>query len=311
MSYESVDLAYQDLLQRILDEGERKENRTGIDTLSVFGHSYEVDISDSFPLLTLKNMSGRVFDSMIAELLWFLSGEHHISNLKEHTSIWDEWADEGDNLDFAYGRFWRRYPIPERVKRLSGEEWDEGQYTKKEKRFAGVSRKRVVKVFDQIEYILDTLKNNPSSRRMVLNAWHPANCAVANPPACHCMAAFNVSADHETLNCHLTIRSNDVGLGHPFNVAQYSLLTHLLADQADMEPGSLYYSGTDVHLYVSENQPEYDQKEYAEEILSREPKDCHPSIEFPSRDSIDDYEISDFSLSDYKAHPHIGMKTVP
>ena len=309
-TYDTIDNAYQDLLEKILQEGNEKKNRTGVKTLSIFGHSFQIDISKMFPLLSLKDMGGNIFHSVVAELLWYLSGESHIKNLKEHTQIWDQWADEKDRLDFAYGRFWRRYPVPLQENHLNGETWpeDNDKYTNIEVN----SEERERKVFDQIDYILDTLKENPFSRRMVLNAWHPANCAIANPPACHCMAIFNVESNGQILNCHLTMRSNDVGLGHPFNIAQYSLLTYLLAQQVGMEPGNICYSGTDVHLYMEEDEgkQEYDQIEYAEEIIQRDPKE-NPQIEIQKRDSIDDYQVDDFSLHGYEAHPYIGMKPVP
>jgi thymidylate synthase len=320
--YENFDEAYQDLLKRILEEGDRKINRTSTDTISVFGHSFQVDISDRFPLLTLKDMSGGVFNSMIAEVLWYLSGQHHIKDLKEHTSIWNEWADENDNLDFAYGRFWRRYPIPNLKQHLAGEEWATNQEPSMLEKddspdpmnwveFESDIQSNHRPVFDQISYILDTLQNNPQSRRMVLNALHPANAAVANPPACHCMATFNVT-DGNTLNCHLNMRSSDVFIGLPFNVAQYSLLTYMLADQVDMNPGSLYYSGTDVHLYVGDDEEteEYDQIEPTKEVLDRNPRKS-PIINIEDRPSIDDYEMDDFDLEEYNPHPYIGTKTVP
>lgn len=315
-TYSSVDRAYQDLVEHILNEGVRQENRTGVDTKKVFGYDYQIDIQDQFPLLSLKDMGGGVFESMIAEFLWFLSGQHHIRDLKEHTSIWNQWADEDDRLDFSYGRFWRRFPIPDLKDRLPGEEWVSGdeldRYTRREVRENELGSEHTVLVFDQIAYILDLLENRPYSRRMVLTAWHPANCAVSNPPACHCMAVFNVEQredEDDRLSCHLTIRSNDVGLGHPFNVAQYALLTKVLAKRADMKPGTFHYSGVDVHLYCDDDGGEYDQIDYARQILDRSPRSC-PTISFPDR-PIEEYRVDHFSLEDYDPHPHIGMKCVP
>lgn len=307
-TYDQFDDAYHDILETILDRGTTDSNRTDVDTRSIVGYGFKIPIGhEHFPLLTLKDLSGNRFHSMKAELLWFLSGQHHIRDLSEQTSIWDPWADDDDLLDFAYGRFWRRFPVPDLDDQLPGEEWVTGHYDKMQQWVSEEERNgRHVLVFDQIKYILDTLQDQPHSRRMILNAHHPANGSVANPPACHCMATFNVQDG--SLNCHLTMRSSDVGIGLPFNVAQYSLLTMLLCEQTPFEPGHFIYSGTDVHLY--EDNGEYDQIEYARDMLDRNPYDP-PSISITNRQSIDDYRISDMTLDEYQSYEPVSLKPVP
>ena len=206
---------YLDMVRYVLENGVRKENRTGVATLSCFGYFYKVNLQEGYPLLTTKKM---YFNSMLHELLWYLSGEEHIKNLRQKTKIWDAWADSEGRLETAYGRFWRRYPVPE--KGLEGDNW--GTKWVKEDSNGG-------KTFDQIQYVIDTLKEikqNPTTqrlRRMVVVAWHPANAAESKLPPCHYTFCFNVIGDK--LNCHLTQRSGDIALGIPFNLACYSLLT--------------------------------------------------------------------------------------
>jgi thymidylate synthase len=320
MIYTNFDEAYQDILRHILKDGVRKTNRTGVDTLSVFSPHFKVDISERFPLLTLKNMGGRVWNSAVSEMLWYLKGDHHIQDLKKETGIWNAWADENDNLSFAYGRFWRRFPIPPIREVLEGEAWpydsrDSMQNFVNEEEGVDLLGNSVVRLtFDQIKYIVHSLKTNPFSRRMSLSPHHPANAAMANPPACHILAVFNVTPDAQgspsKLNCHLTMRSSDVGLGLPFNVAQYSMLTYILAREANLQAGVFSYTGVDAHLYVAdgESNTEFCQKNYAEEILEREPR---PSPVLHIKAGLDDLTKSDLVLQDYNPHPHIGMKCVP
>lgn len=323
LQFDNIDLAYQALLQHILDNGVVKENRTGVPTLSTFGYAFKVDISKTFPLLTVKKMSGGMWTSIVEELLWYLSGEHHIRNLSKKTKIWNQWADENQNLSFAYGRFWRRFPVPEIEEGLPGEAWVTGNrdamknFILEEERMirrGGQDWKKIQLVFDQIAYILHTLKTAPASRRMALTAWHPANAAVANPPACHTLAVFNVSPNEKgemkVLNCHLTMRSNDVGLGAPFNWAQYSMLTYLLAKAVGMTPGYFAYSGVDCHLYLGEGEnAKYNQRAYAEEILTRNPLPG-PTLKI-SHGEIDALIASDFKLEGYQHHDRITMACVP
>lgn len=229
---------YKNLVKEVLTNGQFKENRTGVDTISKFGYSYSVDLQEGFPLLTTKEMDGYRWKSLIHEILWYFSGEEHIRNLREETSIWDEWADEKGNLDTAYGRFWRRYPVPREDNQLDGEAW--------------VNEEQ----FDQIQYILDTLENNPNSRRMVLNSWHPGNATTSTLPPCHFSAVFNVQNinGRQALNCHLTQRSADIALGVPFNIAAYSILTKIFAQRAEMEVGEFHHTLVDAHIYCGKGQ---------------------------------------------------------
>lgn len=233
---------YLDLVKYVLENGKRKVNRTGIATLSCFSCFYRVDLSEGYPLLTTKKI---FFDSMLYELLWYLSGEEHIKELRKHTKIWDAWADENGSLETAYGRFWRRFPVPE--KGLEKEAWaEDGKWVKNDPSGIG-------KVFDQISYLIDSLKEvkkdpfSPSLRRLVVSAWHPANASVSKLPPCHYSFCFNVLDGK--LNCHLTQRSADIALGVPFNLACYSLLTMMLAKECGFEPGEFAHTLVDAHIY--------------------------------------------------------------
>jgi thymidylate synthase len=236
---------YHDLVSDVLADGTYKPNRTGVDTVASFSHHYEVDLTDGFPLLTTKRMDGYRWNSLIHELLWYLSGEEHVRNLREETKIWNAWADEDGHLDTAYGRFWRRYPIPDGTARVPGESWPEVDHPRVETETtpAGASRH----VFDQLGHVLDTLDENPNSRRMVINAWHPANAAVSTLPPCHYTFVFNVQGDR--LNVHLTQRSGDIALGVPFNLAAYSLLAHAVGNRTDFDVGSFGHTIVDAHIY--------------------------------------------------------------
>jgi thymidylate synthase len=228
---------YLDLVDAVLSEGSYKPNRTGVDTISAFSRHYEVDLAEGFPLLTTKDMSGFRWNSLIHEFLWYLSGEEHIRNLREETAIWDAWADEDGHLDTAYGRFWRRYPVPDDPDRLPGESWPEDAH-----RWMNEEG-----TFDQLAYAVDQLRENPRSRRIVVDAWHPANAAVSTLPPCHYSFVFDVQDGR--VNTHLTQRSGDVALGVPFNVAAYALLTHVVAREADLQPGRFAHTVVDAHVY--------------------------------------------------------------
>lgn len=249
---------YHQLVLNALQEGTHKPNRTGVDTISTFHESYEIDLSDGYPLLTTKKMDGYRWDSMLHEFVWYLSGEEHIRNLRENTKIWNAWADENGHLDTAYGRFWRRFPVPDGTDALDGESWagqtetkwddsddiDPSRWLSEEQTGDGETRT----VFDQVQYALDLLEGSPSSRRIVINAWHPANAAVSTLPPCHFTFVFNVQGDG-TLNVHLTQRSGDIALGVPFNIACYSLLANVVAQRTDLELGNFAHSITDAHIY--------------------------------------------------------------
>jgi len=226
---------YLDLVADTLAGGSYKPNRTGVDTIASFSQGYTIDLQEGFPLLTTKDLSGFRWNSLIHEFKWYLSGEEHIRNLREETGIWDAWADEQGRLDTAYGRFWRRFPVPEEG--LDGEAWPDDDHRWRNDDGS----------FDQIGYVLDTLRESPHSRRLVVSAWHPANAAVSTLPPCHYTFVFNVQGDQ--LNCHLTQRSGDIALGIPFNIAAYSLLTHAVAQETGFEVGEFGHTVVDAHVY--------------------------------------------------------------
>ncbi|MWV64693.1 thymidylate synthase [Halorubrum sp. JWXQ-INN 858] len=236
---------YLDLVDDTLSTGTYKPNRTGVDTVASFSGQYTVDLSEGFPLLTTKRMDGYRWNSLIHEVLWYLSGEEHVRNLREETKIWDAWADEAGRLDTAYGRFWRRYPVPDDAAGLPGETWPEDahRWVTVEEDADGHERR----TFDQIGYVLDTLAENPRSRRMVVSAWHPANAATSTLPPCH--YTFVVNVQDGRLNLHLTQRSGDIALGVPFNIAAYALLANALAQQSGFEVGEFGHTVVDAHVY--------------------------------------------------------------
>ncbi len=232
---------YLGLVDDVLTGGTYKPNRTGVDTIAAFSRHYEVDLRAGYPLLTTKRMDGYRWNSMIHEVCWYLSGDEHIRTLREETKIWDAWADDQGRLDTAYGRFWRRYPIPDGAGQLEGESWPDDAH-----RWVTVEADGR-RTFDQLQYVIDTLTEKPHSRRLVVNAWHPANAAVSTLPPCHYSFVFNVQGGR--LNCHLTQRSGDVALGIPFNIAAYSLLTKVIAQQTGFEPGTFAHTVVDAHIY--------------------------------------------------------------
>jgi len=252
---------YHDLVRSTLqnESSTYKPNRTNTDTISTFGKDHTIDVShDDFPLLTTKDMSNPLWNSILSELFWFLSGDEHIRELQKETRIWNPHADNHGRLDTAYPRFWRRYPVPDPAATLDGETWagTDNEYVQTEQ----ISETDFVNAenmptsgdgtrytFDQIGYVLNQLKNNPTTRRMVVTAWHPANAAVSELPPCHYTFVLNVQGD--TLNLHLTQRSGDIALGIPFNIASYSLLLLLLADETGYKPGQFHHSIVDAHIY--------------------------------------------------------------
>jgi thymidylate synthase len=226
---------YLHLVGDTLGEGVYKPNRTGVDTIASFSQQYTIDLQEGFPLLTTKDLSGFRWNSLLHEFQWYLSGDEHIRNLREETSIWDAWADDQGRLDTAYGRFWRRFPVPDEG--LDGEAWPDDDH-----RWRNDDG-----TFDQIQYVVDTLQESPNSRRLVVSAWHPANAAVSTLPPCHYTFVFNVQGDQ--LNCHLTQRSGDIALGVPFNIAAYALLTHAVAQETGFEVGTFGHTIVDAHIY--------------------------------------------------------------
>ncbi len=255
---------YLSMMRQVRDNGARKEDRTGTGTLSVFGHQMRFDLSQGFPLVTTKKLHTR---AIIHELLWFLRGDSNVRYLQENgVSIWNEWADEDGELGPIYGVQWRRWPTP------SGD------------------------TVDQIKNIVELLRDNPDSRRMLVSAWNAAEISNMALPPCHTMFQFYV-ADGK-LSCQLYQRSADIFLGVPFNIASYALLTHMLAQQADLKVGDFVWTGGDCHLYLNH-------LEQAEEQLSRQPL-ALPRLAIKRRpDSIFEYRFDDFEILNYEFHPHI------
>lgn len=255
---------YLDLMQEILDKGSKKTDRTGTGTYSVFGRQLRFDLSQGFPLVTTKKLHLR---SIIYELLWFLRGETNIKYLKDNgVSIWDEWADENGELGPVYGSQWRSWPAPD------------GRH------------------IDQITQVLQQIKNKPDSRRHIVTAWNPAEVDKMALPPCHALFQFYV-ADGK-LSCQLYQRSADYFLGVPFNIASYALMTHMFAQQCDLEPGEFVWTGGDVHLYTNH-------LEQAKLQLSREPFAIPQLVIKRKPASLFDYQFEDFEIVNYQSHPSI------
>ncbi len=289
---------YHDLVKLVLENGVRKKSRTGVDTLSYFGAFYRVDLSKGFPLLTTKQM---IWKSLLHEVLWYLSGEEHIKTLREKTKIWDAWADEEGRLQTAYGRFWRRYPVPSNGAILDGE-----VYVDENHPFVNVEENGTL-TFDQIGWVINEIKTNPNSRRMVVLAWHPANAVVSKLPPCHYTFTFNVNDGK--LNCHLTQRSGDIALGIPFNLAAYSMLTQIIAQQTNLDLGYFAHTIVDAHIYAADKGSEmeaYDHVEGLKEQISRKPYDL-PTLKIADK-SIDELQFDDFELINYQHHPRIKFE---
>ncbi len=273
---------YLDLVKTVIDNGVRKKTRTGVDTISYFGAFYKVDLTEGFPLLTTKKM---YWKSLLHEVLWYLSGENHIRNLRQHTKIWDAWADENGVLETAYGNYWRHFPSAKQDKNGN---W-------------------VVKEIDQIQYVIDEIKRNPNSRRLVITAWEPGNATTSKLPPCHYTFVFNVNDGK--LNCHLTQRSGDVALGIPFNLAAYSLLTQVIAQQVGLKLGQFAHTIVDAHIYIGEKGTEnekYDHLEGLKEQLNREPLPL-PQLKIANK-PIDELKFEDFELLNYQFHEKISFE---
>ena len=255
---------YLDLLRHIYTDGVVKTDRTGVGTKSIFGYQCRYDLSEGFPLLTTKKVH---LKSIIYELLWFLSGSTNIGYLKEHgVSIWDEWADENGDLGPVYGHQWRSWPTP-----------DGGS-------------------IDQISKLIDTIKNNPDSRRMLVSAWNVAEVDSMALPPCHCLFQFYV-ADGK-LSCQLYQRSADTFLGVPFNIASYALLTMMIAQVCGLQPGEFIHTTGDTHLYLNH-------LEQAALQLSREPRPLPRMIINPGVKDIFSFKYEDFTLEGYDPWPAI------
>ena len=273
--------AYLNLVQNVLENGVRKENRTGTDTLTHFAEFYKVDLSKGFPLLTTKKV---YFRSVILELLWYLRGEDHIRWLRDEMDchIWDAWAEEDGYVGPIYPVLWRRFPFLQGRNGTSymrpGEENAQWRYEE----------------FDQVQRAIDLLRKNPNSRRIVVSAWHPALLDEMKLPPCHLMYIFNVTGGK--LNCHLTQRSGDIALGIPFNLACYSALTMAIAQDVGLEPGTFAHTIVDAHIYENHI-------DGLTEQLKREPK-VLPKLEITKK-PVDELEFEDFVLTGYDPHPAI------
>lgn len=255
---------YLDLMRHVRDHGVRKDDRTGTGTLSVFGHQMRFDLGAGFPAVTTKKLH---FRSIIHELLWFLQGETNIRYLKENqVTIWDEWADADGDLGPVYGYQWRSWPTP-----------DGGH-------------------IDQVARVVEQLKSNPDSRRIIVSAWNVADLDRMALQPCHAFFQFHVAAGR--LSCQLYQRSADIFLGVPFNIASYALLTHMLAQQCDLDVGDFIWTGGDCHLYLNH-------LEQVETQLSREPLPLPRLVIARRPPSIFDYRFEDFEIADYQSHAAI------
>lgn len=255
---------YLDLLDTILTKGVKKEDRTGTGTVSIFGHQMRFDLSEGFPIITTKKLH---LQSIIHELLWFLMGDTNIRYLKENNvRIWDEWADEEGNLGPVYGYQWRSWPTAD------------GKY------------------IDQITNLVNQIKSNPDSRRLLVSAWNVGYIEQMALPPCHCLFQFYVADGR--LSCQLYQRSADTFLGVPFNIASYSLLTYMVAQVCGLKPGDFVHTFGDVHLYINHI-------EQAKLQLEREPRKL-PLLKINQEvNSIFDFKFEDFELLNYDPHPHI------
>ena len=255
---------YLDLLRHIRAHGVMKEDRTGTGTQSVFGYQMRFDLSEGFPLLTTKKVH---LKSIIYELLWFLAGDTNVKYLQDHgVTIWDEWADADGNLGPVYGHQWRSWPAPDG------------------------------RTIDQISMVIDTIKRNPDSRRMLVTAWNPAEVDQMALPPCHCLFQFYV-ADGK-LSCQLYQRSADVFLGVPFNIASYALLTMMIAQVCGLQPGEFVHTTGDTHIY----------RNHFEQVatqLSREPRPLPRMRLNPDVKSLFDFKYEDFTLEGYDPWPAI------
>nr|AIA11772.1 thymidylate synthase [uncultured bacterium] len=255
---------YLDLMKHVLDNGTKKDDRTGTGTLSTFGYQMRFNLGEGFPLLTTKKLHTK---SIIYELLWFLRGDTNIEYLKEHgVNIWNEWADERGDLGPVYGAQWRTW------RACDG------------------------RTIDQISQVIEQIKSNPDSRRLIVNAWNVGELSKMRLAPCHLLFQFYVADGH--LSCQLYQRSADIFLGVPFNIASYALLTMMIAQVCDLKPAEFVHTLGDAHLYLNH-------LEQARLQLTREPRALPQMKINPSVKSIFEFDYSDFELSGYEPHPHI------
>jgi thymidylate synthase len=286
---------YLDVIRRVLDTGQRKNNRTGVDTLSTFNVNYQIDLREGFPLLTTKEISWK---NIVVENLWFLSGDTRIDLLRKHgCKFWEPWADEDGLVPSAYGNFWRNYPV----------------HTDGEETFN-----------DQIRYVINELKQNPQSRRLVVSAWAPGNAQTSALPPCHAFWVMNVQQDSngEPMLClHLTQRSCDIALGLPYNIAGYAFLLELMARFTGIKPGYFGHTLIDAHIYTAKadgSMADYDHIPGLKTQLARAPR-ALPRLEISDEiKALDDVTalleadteslLDTFRLHDYQPHPALQFK---
>ena len=255
---------YLELLTKVLDEGVERNDRTGTGTLAIFGHQMRFDLERGFPLVTTKKLHTR---SIIHELLWFIQGNTNIGYLNENgVSIWDEWADENGDLGPVYGKQWRSWQTS-----------DGG-------------------AIDQLANLIEMIRTNPDSRRLVLSAWNPGDVPHMALPPCHCLFQFFVARGR--LSCQLYQRSGDIFLGVPFNIASYALLTHMVAEVCQLKPGEFIHTLGDAHLYSNH-------LEQARRQIAREPHSPPRLVIRRERRQIDAFEFDDFEFTGYEPHGHI------
>ena len=258
---------YLDLMRLILDGGVEKRDRTGTGTLSVFGHQTRFDLAEGFPLTTTKKLHVK---SIIYELLWFLAGDTNVKYLNDHgVTIWDEWADERGDLGPVYGQQWRSWPSQDG------------------------------RAIDQMANVVDMIRRNPDSRRLIVTAWNPADVDKMALPPCHCLFQFYVAEGR--LSCQLYQRSADVFLGVPFNIASYALLTMMVAQVTGLRPGDFVHTLGDAHLYLNHI-------EQARTQLARPPRPLPRMHINPAARDLFAFRYEDFTLEGYDAHPHIKAK---
>jgi thymidylate synthase len=258
---------YLDLMERVLADGAEKHDRTGTGTLSVFGHQMRFDLAQGFPLVTTKKLH---LKSIVHELLWFLAGDTNVKYLRDHgVTIWDDWADERGDLGPVYGRQWRSWPA----------------------RDGGT--------IDQMANVVEAIRRNPDSRRLIVTAWNPADVDRMALPPCHCLFQFYVA--NGKLSCHLYQRSADVFLGVPFNIASYAMLTMMVAQVTGYAAGDFVHSFGDAHLYL-------DHLEQARLQLSRLPRELPLLRINPAVTDLFAFRYEDFTVEGYDPHPHIRAK---
>ncbi|MBI1261229.1 MAG: thymidylate synthase [Rhizobiales bacterium] len=256
---------YLDLMRLVRDHGVLKGDRTGTGTKSIFGHQMRFDLSEGFPMVTTKKLH---LKSIIHELLWFIAGDSNIAYLKANgVSIWDDWADENGDLGPVYGHQWRSWPTPDGGK------------------------------IDQIRNVLEQIRNNPNSRRLIVSAWNVADVDDMALPPCHCLFQFYVAEGK--LSCQLYQRSADIFLGVPFNIASYALLTMMVAQVSGLAPGEFIHTFGDAHLYMNH-------MAQAELQLTRDPRPLPQMRINPDVKSLFDFTYDDFTLENYMPHPHIA-----